>query len=158
FNGFGRGSGSLQSGGGVVSLIGDVIDLGAANSITSTAGGTLVFEPYDAKRPIDLGNTPDQAGALKFTQTDNAAIVQGGANGFGSLVIGRSDGTGLVSTKGDLQFHTNVTIESSGAGSAGITVTNALDTAGSDLTLLGGPDTAGSDTGLLGGPVQVSGS
>src|SRR5262249_34140898 len=89
---------TLQSGSGDVTLEGDVINLTDANSLTSTGGSTLIFEPlltppFTTLRPIVLGGTTNRTNALTFTSTDAAAIQQG-AGGFANITIGTPDGIG----------------------------------------------------------------
>ena len=54
--------------------IGDVIDLGAAGSITSTGGASLSFQPNTASRPIILGGS-DVAG-LVGAMLQTGALIQ----------------------------------------------------------------------------------
>jgi hypothetical protein len=146
----GFGSGKLQSGGGVVTLQGDVIDLGAAGSITTANGGTLFFAPYTASRPIALGNATDLAGSLTFTPTDDAAIAQGtGPTAFATIAIGRGDGTGLIRTTAALAVNANLLLQSSESSSAGVIVSNNI--------VLGSPGN-GHMLSIDSGPIVVSGA
>jgi hypothetical protein len=160
FNPFGSGSGFLQSGNGAVTLIGDVIDLGAPNTIRTTGSSQLFFEPFTPSQPIDLGDATDQAGSLTFTPADSAAMAQGGPNGFSQITIGRPDGTGLMSTAADLTFQTAVTLQSPGANSNGLSIGNNLDVSSHALTLLGGPVVVGMGAALTtdGGDLTVCGN
>jgi hypothetical protein len=168
FNAFGLGSGKLQSGGGDVTLTGDVIDLGLAGTITSTAGGQLVFEPYSTNRPIVLGAGTDQPGALTFTPTDGAAIAQGAnstnplVNGFAAIHIGGPNDTGKVTSAGALTFAAaDVTVESSAQGSAGIDLTDSITVNNHALNLIGGPVVVSGPTTKLqtfGGVLYIQGS
>ena len=81
--------GALTTGSGNLTLIGNVIDLGAANSVSTTGSAQLFFQPLTASRPIILGGS-DASGSLVFSTTDQAAI----ANGFGLITVGSATGPG----------------------------------------------------------------
>jgi hypothetical protein len=129
---FGLGGGTLTSGSGNLTLTGDTIDLGAAGSVFSTANGDLVFQPLTASRPILLGGS-DTSGSLVFSDTDLAAL-----SGFSQVTIGSPTGTGAITTANNLTFTSNVTIQTPGSGSGGISLSNSLTDTGSTLTLVSG--------------------
>ncbi|MTJ54324.1 CHAT domain-containing protein [Anabaena sp. UHCC 0253] len=78
---------------GLISLTSNEIDLiGGANSVTGT--GNLVLQPTTPSQDITIGGTTDSGtNALDLTQSDITAL----GNGFSSITIGRSDGSGTVS-------------------------------------------------------------
>ncbi|MEG3894318.1 MULTISPECIES: CHAT domain-containing protein [unclassified Microcoleus] len=91
-------AGSIQAGGsqtgGNITLTGNEIDLtGGNNSIASN--GNLVLQPTDAARNITV------AGAAETEALDlTAAELNSLRNGFGSIAIGRADGSGLITIAG----------------------------------------------------------
>jgi hypothetical protein len=99
-------------------LIGNIIDLGSAGSISSTStSGTshLGFRTYTAGRLVVAGSASDASNALTFTSTDLAAIAQGGAShGFGLITLGADYDVNPMSLVGTLNFTTNVSLEAQG--------------------------------------------
>ena len=137
--------GTLATGSGDLTLIGNVIDLGAANSVSTTGSAQLFFQPLTASRPIILGGS-DTTGSLVFSTTDRTAI----ANGFSLITIGSATGTGTITTASNLTaFTSNVTIQTPGGGSGGITVSNTLNDSGYALTLTSGSTISQASGGLL---------
>ncbi len=107
---------TLSSGSGAVSLTGDTLDLAATISGT----GTLTLAPASAARTVGIAD--GAAGGFNLTSAE-LNLLQ---NGFSSITVGHSSGTGAV----DVQAHTftdPVTLRASGAGGA-ITVNGALAT------------------------------
>lgn len=81
-------SSTLAAGANALTLTADEIDFaGGANSVTGT--GALLVQPSAAGTSIGVGGG---AGTLDVSDTDIAAL----ADGFSSITIGRSDGTGLT--------------------------------------------------------------
>ncbi|MGM3305009.1 CHAT domain-containing protein [Anabaena sp. WFMT] len=78
---------------GVISLTGNKIDLvGGTNSVRGT-GAILTLQPKTATQNIAItGSTDSATNTLDLTQSDIAAL----GNGFSSITIGRSDGSGIV--------------------------------------------------------------
>ncbi len=143
--------GLLQSGSGTVTLTGDVIDLATRSgnpTITSTGGSALLFQPNIAGRPIILGGS-DTAGSLVYSDTDNAAIAQGGSTGFGHITIGSATGSGTISTADNVTFAVSATVQSPNNTSSGITVGNTLNAGANTLTVDSGSTIATTGTGLL---------
>ncbi|MEB3829651.1 two-partner secretion domain-containing protein, partial [Phormidium sp. CCY1219] len=100
---------------GDITLSGDELDFGA----TMLGNGAIALQPTTATQAIAIGNATDSGiGTLDITATDLAAL-----QGFSSLTIGRSDGSGIVtSNTATLVFPT--TIQS---GSGDITFNTPLD-------------------------------
>jgi hypothetical protein len=121
---------------GNVTLTGDVIDLGDANSVISAGGAShLLFQPLTPNRPIILGGSAT-AGSLVFSSTDLAAINQGQ---FSLITVGSATGTGAVRiASGGITFATNVTVQTPGNGSGGITLSNPLSVGSNALRLVTG--------------------
>ncbi|MEG3849338.1 CHAT domain-containing protein [Microcoleus sp. herbarium19] len=84
---------AIQAGGstgGNITLTGNEIDLtGGSNSIASN--GNAVLQPADPARNITIGGAAETE-ALDLT----AAELNSLRNGFGSIAIGRADGSGLI--------------------------------------------------------------
>src|SRR5262249_38965453 len=115
-----------------VTLTADEINLSGTNKIDG--GGTLVIQPYSTDRDITLGGTENVSGALTITAADRAAIH----NSFSQIVFGRADGTGAITTAGNLAFVSDVVLNTPGVGSDGITISNQLNVGTNDLTLNSG--------------------
>ena len=140
---------ALSSNHASVSLIGDTIDLGDFHSIGSSGGNSISLQPASLSRNVQLGGFLDVAGALTFTAKDNAALVMnaGAQVGFSSISIGRSDGTGGLTTASNQNFTIPLTLA---AGIGGVTITNTVNP--TSLTI----NTAGSINVGAGGVVQAS--
>jgi autotransporter-associated beta strand protein/parallel beta-helix repeat protein len=137
--------GTLTTGSGALTLTGDVIDLGAANSVSTTGSAELFFQPQTASRPIVLGGG-DTSGSLVFTTADRAAI----ASGFSLITIGSAGGAGAVTTASNLTaFTSNVTLQTPGAGSGGIKLSNTLNDGGHTLILNSGSTISQAGGGLV---------
>ena len=151
---------------------------GGANSIKGT-GGTILIQPVTTSNSIGVAGA---AGTLQVTTTDIAALQ----DGFNSITIGRSNGTGLV-TVNAVTFNDPVLIRSpSGAGSVivsgqitgsgnasvsitpgsgGINLNNNIITSGNAVALngnvvLGASATIDTEQGSVGngGTVTISGT
>ncbi|WP_354635439.1 CHAT domain-containing protein [Planktothricoides raciborskii] len=86
----------LNAQGNPLTLIADEIDVNSTISGT----GSLTLQPSTVSQNIALGGTADAgAGSLDLTSTDFELI-----NGFSSLTIGRSNGTGTINTAGLVDF------------------------------------------------------
>jgi filamentous hemagglutinin family protein len=136
--------GAIESGGsqipGNITLTGSEIDLtGGKNSVGSK--GNLLLQPADGRHNISLGGSVDTE-ALDLT----AAELNSLRNGFATIAIGRSDGSGTIriapatpnSTLAALTFQDPTTIQSP-SGTGAILGTGAI--AGTDnasITLLAG--------------------
>jgi hypothetical protein len=142
----------LKVGTGNIVLTGDVIDLGAAGSISSTSSHAshLFFQALTTGRALVLGGSGDAAGALTFTTADLQAINQAG---FGLITLG-APGSGPISLASNLTgFSTNVTLRG-----ASLSLGHNLGTAVADaLTLLisGAVTPVGSAFGTLSGNVSL---
>ncbi|NJK76787.1 MAG: hypothetical protein HC942_25870 [Microcoleus sp. SU_5_6] len=141
-------AGAIDAGGGTggnITLTGSEIDLtGGSNSVTSN--GNLVLQPADPRQNITLNATGDTE-ALDLTAAELSSL----RNGFSSIAIGRSDGSGTITiAPPTITFQDPTTIQSpSGTGS--IAGTGAI--AGTDnaaITLIGGSVSVGDVTSTAG--------
>ncbi|MBW3595731.1 MAG: hypothetical protein KY475_00485, partial [Planctomycetes bacterium] len=144
-----------------VTIRADRFNLGA----NLTGGGfALTLEPDEASDAVQIG-----AGAAPATDvlTINAATIANLVpNTFSGIVIGRTDGTGLVTVVGAAVFADPLTIRASSAGAihvnAPLSTTAGLDAAALTLDSAGGPITLAGDlttrsgTITLGGDVRVA--
>jgi CHAT domain-containing protein len=110
---------------GNIALTGNEMNFtGGANRVIGT--GTILLQPLATNQNMVLGGTaPSGIGNLDLTATDLAALQ----NGFSSIVLGRSDGSGKISLGGNVTFNDPVTFRSpatSGSiNTTGFTVTGA---------------------------------
>jgi uncharacterized repeat protein (TIGR01451 family) len=137
---------SLSAGGSNVILTGDVIELTDFHSFSTTGGSSITFQPLTLSRPIVVDPFSEVFGALVVRVKEfNAISPNPGAPAFASVIIGRDNGTGAVTTGNNLSLSTALRISSGGAGSGGINLTNTitatnltLNTGGSIVTSTGG--------------------
>lgn len=169
-------NGGVAAGTSRLTIVGD--DVALAGTIAGT--GDLVIQPGTASRAIVIGGT--SAGALSLDTAELDAL----ADGWGSITIGRTDGTGGISTGSDVTFRDPVTLLSPGGGTTTIghairgignggvtidgfgtlTLTNDIVTQGGAIVIrddvrLGANvtlDTTNSLASLDGGDVTVSGT
>ncbi len=112
---------AISSGGGDITLEADKINLGAANTVESISGN-LVLQPTNGTRTINLGtNVPL---VFSFSGTDLAAL----RNGFNSITVGRSGGSGIVTLSGPVSFADDTSIIGGNfIGGSTITTTDGAD-------------------------------
>ncbi len=112
---------------------------GAANSILSS--GAVILQPFTASTNIAINAAPS-GGVLDLTTAEIGTL----ADGFSSITIGRSDGTGAV-TVNAVTFTDPVTIRSGGVG-GNITTNGAFTTAASNsaITFTAGTGNSGTFT------------
>jgi filamentous hemagglutinin family protein len=92
--------------GGNIRLVGDEIDY---TSIVST--GALTFEPATPATPIRIGDTIDTgAGVLDLTAEEIASLP----NGFSSITIGSTNGSGNITIVNPVTFNDPTTIQTPG--------------------------------------------
>ncbi|MGQ4647306.1 CHAT domain-containing protein [Lyngbya aestuarii] len=96
-------SGNLEGAGGNLTLIGDEIDF----SGNVSGAGNLTLQPLTATQDIQLGATDSSNSLLDLTATE-LSLLQ---NGFNSITIGSTDGSGEITIAGDLTFNDPVTIQ-----------------------------------------------
>src|SRR5205085_2415878 len=124
--------GLIKAGSGTVILNANVIDLTTDASgnptVTSTEAGQLVFEPPNIL-PIVMGGS-DVAGSLVYSDADNAAIAQGGSNGFNLITL--NSGSGTMATAKNVTFGANAALQTF---TGNIVVSNTLKAVGGTLTL-----------------------
>jgi len=137
---------------GGLTLRGDEIDLtGGANSIQGT-GGTITIEAGQAATTVGINNA---ASTLDLSTTDIAAIQ----NGFASITIGRTDGTGAVTIgAGGITFNDPVTIRATGAGGT-ITTNGQITGSGNASVTIDGPGattTLNADIVTAGNAITIS--
>ena len=132
-------SSKLKVNTGSVILTGNQIDLGDANSIssTSTSGSCqLGFRSYTHGYGIVLGSASDVPNMLTLTSTDSAAIAQGGSNnGFGRITIGYANGGNPVSLGGPISFGTTVSLEAQGGMT--LQIPDAVDYSSPEMSVTG---------------------
>jgi hypothetical protein len=93
---------AIASGTGAITLDATKINLGAADTVESS--GAVTLQPSLASANINLGtNVP---GVFSFNATDLLALK----DGFSSISIGRSNGTGVVTVSSNVTFRDPVTI------------------------------------------------
>jgi filamentous hemagglutinin family protein len=139
-----RFSGNLNGNGGTLTLLGDEIDIGG--SIAGT--GLLQIQPTATTQAIRLGGTDSgSTSTLDFTTSELAGLQ----DGFSSIVIGRSDGSGLITLGSDVSFRDPVTLQSPGGAIdlSGGTVTNSGNS--TTVTALNTVTTGNIDTSLASG-------
>ncbi|NJS11127.1 MAG: CHAT domain-containing protein [Microcoleus sp. CSU_2_2] len=150
-------AGAIESGGlqttGNITLTGREIDLtGDKNSVATN--GNLVLQPTDPSQNITIAGSGGDTEALDLTAAELSAL----RNGFASIAIGRSDGSGTIaiapttpnSTPPTLTFQDPIAILSP-SGNGVISGTGAI--AGIDnaaITLLAGTVSVGDVTSLSG--------
>lgn len=145
---------------GPTTLLGDAVlradEIDFLNTVTGT--GNLTLAAAIPATPIVLGGAADTgAGTLNLLATDLTALQ----DGFASITLGSANGTGAITTAGNLIFNDSLTLQSSGANSQGITLTNALNLLGatSNLTLTStGPVTTNQPVTTQGGAIAITGN
>ncbi|OKH33702.1 hypothetical protein NIES2119_22540 [[Phormidium ambiguum] IAM M-71] len=117
----------LDAGSNQLTLTADEINF---NGGTASISGSnkLILQPTTPSRNINLGATSvGDPSVLNLTSTDISALK----DGFSSLFIGREDGSGTISSSGDVIFNDPVTLQSPiGAGNintAGFSITGKDD-------------------------------
>ncbi|MGL5064379.1 MAG: CHAT domain-containing protein, partial [Microcoleus sp.] len=142
-------AGSIAAGGaqtgGNITLTGSEIDLtGGSNSLVSN--GNLVLQPADPRQNITINSTGDTE-ALDLTAAELSSL----RNGFTSIAIGRSDGSGTITiAPPTVTFQDPTTIQSP-LENGSIVGTGAI--AGTDnaqITLIGGTVGIGDVTSTAG--------
>ncbi|MEB3230212.1 MAG: filamentous hemagglutinin N-terminal domain-containing protein, partial [Leptolyngbyaceae bacterium] len=101
-------NGAVLTGANNVTLTADEIDfLGGTNSVSGT--GTLTLQPSVADRAITVGGAVNNTNnVLELTQTDVNALQ----DGFGRILIGRDNSTGVITLAGNLAFNDPVELRS----------------------------------------------
>ncbi|MBD2544249.1 CHAT domain-containing protein [Planktothricoides sp. FACHB-1370] len=94
-----------------ITFTGDTIALN--NTLTSP--GNLILQPFNQNTPIEIGG---ETGTFNISLAEIANL----SNGFSSITIGRSDGTGMVNL-GAISFSDPVTIQS---GTGQVTVNGTI--------------------------------
>ncbi|MEG4343991.1 CHAT domain-containing protein [Microcoleus sp. A003_D6] len=150
-------AGSIQAGGeetgGNITLTGNEIDLtGDSNSIASN--GNLVLQPTDPAQNIAV------AGAAETEALDlTAAELNSLRNGFGSIAIGRADGSGLITIAGAttapnstpaVTFQDPTTIRSPNGPGAIVATGAIVGTDNASIALMGGTVNVGDITSNAG--------
>ncbi|MCC5627041.1 CHAT domain-containing protein [Nostoc sphaeroides CHAB 2801] len=102
-------NGSLATGSNNLNLIADEIDLRRRTVFDSVTGtGNLALQPKTPSQNITINNSDDSGvDTLDLTISDIGAL----ADGFNSITIGRTDGSGLTTTFSPLIFSDPVTIQ-----------------------------------------------
>jgi filamentous hemagglutinin family protein len=155
FNG-GSLSGTINGSTGNLTLQGDEIDLTGAVSGT----GDLLIQPITLSQAIALGSSADSGTTTLDLLSNDLNALQ---NGFTSITIGRSDGTGNISIPSAVNFSDPVTLLTSGSiqvnDSVSIPTANSITLQASQVDLnTGGALTARSgQVNLLGNTIQLNG-
>ncbi|WP_052409424.1 two-partner secretion domain-containing protein [Paraburkholderia oxyphila] len=126
---------------------------------SSTGGSTLVLLPGVVNSDFSFGSadtTPINVNSSAPGFSINAAAMTL-FPGFGTVIIGSSTQTGLITVDPETSFATNVTLEANGSGSQGISLPSGAVAVGYTLTLeSAGPVTQGgaiqAETLVLAGP------
>ena len=115
-------SDELDSGSNTLTVTADEINFtGGTNSVVGT--GTLSLKPLTTSQNITVGATSDSgSNSFDIIDSDIAAIKEG----FSSITLGTSDGTGSV-TISSASFKDAVVIQMPGNGAA-VTINGQLDT------------------------------
>lgn len=140
-------NGTVNAGSGTLTLQGDEIDINALVSGT----GALRIEPCLADASIEFGNTISTA--LNLSAAEIAFL----ADGFTSITIGRSDGTGTITVSEALTFKDPTTLLAPMT-TGRIVVNQALiGTGNASFTLDSGPSTTflGADIITSGGVITI---
>ena len=140
---------NLNAGVNALTLTADEIDLnGGAGSVTGSS--TILLQPSAAATTIGIAGG---AGTLQLTTADIGAL----ANGFSSLTIGRTNGTGAI-TVNAVTFNDPVTIQTPNSGGS-ITVNGQItgsDDASITLDGSGATTTLNADIITAGNPITIS--
>ena len=119
-----------SNGYGNITLTGNGIDLfGGDNTVISN--GNLLIQPFTPSQNMVVGGTGDSGGNTVDLSTSELRSL---ANGFRSITIGRSDGSGLIRLGDNLTFRDPVTIRSPN-GSGSINTTGFTLTGEDDATI-----------------------
>ena len=117
-----------------LNLTADEINLTTPNSVIGT--GQIALQPFTAGKNIILNGSSDSdpvnstTNTLDITQTDLAALAQG----FNSVTIGNSSGSGAVTVNNPVTFKDSVTIQSPKNGMINV---NGAITGNASVTLNG---------------------
>ncbi|HEY9852033.1 MAG TPA: CHAT domain-containing protein [Leptolyngbyaceae cyanobacterium] len=108
--------------GGNIQMTGDEINFSGP-----IAGDTIILEPSTTGRAIAIGDSLEGAGALNITTAEIADLV----DGFTSITIGRTDGTGAVTINNKVFFQDDVKIQG-----GAITANGNIISPGNDLDII----------------------
>ncbi|MBD2183202.1 CHAT domain-containing protein [Planktothrix sp. FACHB-1375] len=100
-------SGNISGGAGNLALIGDEIDFSGVVSGT----GDLRIEPLTVNREIQIGGTDTGNNSVLNLTSTELILLQ---NGFRSITVGRTDGSGTITLAGDVIFEDPVTLQTLG--------------------------------------------
>ncbi|RLG19584.1 hypothetical protein DRN74_06610, partial [Candidatus Micrarchaeota archaeon] len=120
-------TGAITAGANDITLTADEIDFTGGND-SNTGTGNIVLQPATAGQDIEITGGGGTA-ALDLTATDLATL----ADGFNSITIGRSDGTGTITVAAATTFNDPVTLRAPQAG--GSIVVNGQITGSGDASV-----------------------
>lgn len=112
---------------GNVTLTGKVIEVRGSASSNVSGSGNLLLQPHRREDTIGIGN------GVTADLLLNSGTLTRLSDGFTSIIIGRSDGTGNV-TIGNAAFKEDIVIRAP-SGSGSIAINGTLSTTGESLTL-----------------------
>ncbi|MBX3410441.1 MAG: filamentous hemagglutinin N-terminal domain-containing protein [Phycisphaeraceae bacterium] len=127
-----------------------------ANSVTGTAGSSLVLQPATVTQAIRLGDAADTGpGVLDLTASDLAAL----ASSLGGVTIGRADGEHVVTILGST-FRSATTIRSTEGGSITVSGNIIGENLFSAISLLGTGTTTTLNADIItnGAPILIDDS
>ncbi|MGA1283232.1 MAG: beta strand repeat-containing protein, partial [Prochlorothrix sp.] len=94
---------------GAVTLTGDEITLNSAIYAANAGTDTVKLQPLSASQSIQVGGATDPANTLTLTTTELGQLQ----DGFASITIGHTNGTGTTSLSSGLTFNDAVTLRGS---------------------------------------------
>lgn len=108
---------------GNISLTGD--EMNFAETVSGT--GQLTLQPFTANQAIAIGGTDSGSNSILDLTGAEIGLLQ---NGFSSIVIGRSDGSGAITLNSDTTFNDPVTLRS--PADSGSIITRGFSLLGAD--------------------------
>ena len=139
--GSGSSSGSVSAQSGDITLTADIIDFRTYGSVSGN--GALLLQPYSAEASIGIGT--GASGTLNLSTVTPSKI----ADGFDSITIGRSDGSGAIDVR-SVAYKDDLVLRTP-AGSGGIALNGILSTTGTTIML----ESAGGVSQAAGGGIQA---
>ncbi len=138
------------AGGGDISITSDEINVTAIAS----NGGTLLLQPFTPSQNIAIASLSDSgAETLDLTASELAGL----ADGFSSITIGRSDGSGTITILGDVTFNDPLIIQSpSGAGAIASTGATIAVAPGNPISLTANQNISSGNITAPGGNISLT--
>jgi CHAT domain-containing protein len=139
-------TGNLTGNGGALTIEGDDIEIGGLVS----GSGSLVIRPLTPSQGIVLGGTTNTT-SLDLSSSELSNL----ADGFTSITIGRSDGSGSLILGGNIAFKDPVTLQMPST-TGNINTTGGSLTAAEGLTLLANGNIVTGTTTVNGGDLDIT--